>query len=70
MTTDSNEKCSDQEFSEAVSPFQTPSILIINEEVNHLAVKAKDSLEKKKRSSLGSKQKKTMSSPSRGGKSR
>jgi hypothetical protein len=30
-TTDSNEKCSDQEISEAVSPlFQTPSSLIIN----------------------------------------
>jgi hypothetical protein len=42
--------CSDQEFSETVSPsFQTPSNLIINEEVNHLAVKAINSLEKKEK---------------------
>ena len=42
--------------SEAMSlSFQIPSNLIINEEVNLIAVKAKDSLEKKRRSSLGSK---------------
>jgi hypothetical protein len=57
-TTDSNEKCSDQEISEVVS------IELDYQWVNHLVVKAKDSLEKMKKSFPGSKRRKKKFSPS------